>query len=369
MRDLSARPTDYSDKRPLQNGSLEQIDDEEDKDKDSCERVSTKKHSSVEEQCKLEEHRQKKRYTRLSQLRRRRYARKDGQDDSDLSEGFESEDDEEEDIIGHTNTASGTMMVTQLGIPSIRKETKRDPLGEEGCWASGSEEEEEGGTAFDVETDSDMNSQESRSDLEDIEDSENLDSLEVHVQEQLNDEENEDQPKGEGEERDVNASLATNGNHLMPSESSITSNLQAMSSQLFQAKRCFRLAPTFSNMLLRPQTSSFSGAPTCTDTSVSPLQEASLPVDLPCDLNPSSANGARQNGKKLILMYLFLKLTDLKHTSCPSFFVEFTKDLKLFLEIKLTFLFHLIPQTWNLILKEVNTAPEQHIMKKPSSKS
>ncbi|XP_028282026.1 nonsense-mediated mRNA decay factor SMG5 [Parambassis ranga] len=300
MRDLSTRPTDYSDKRPLQNGSLEQDDDEEeeDKDKDSCERVSTKKHSSVEEQSKLEEEkqRQKKKYTRLSQLRRRRYARKDGQDDSDLSEGFESEDDDVEDIIGHANTAGGTMMVTQLCTPSIKKETKRDPLGEEGSWGSGSEEEEEGGTAFDVETDSDMNSQESRSDLEDIEDSENLDSLEVQVQEHPDDEEDEDQPKGEGEERDVGMSLATNGNHLMPGDSSITSNLQAMSSQLFQAKRCFRLAPTFSNMLLRPQTSSSSGAPTCTDTSASSLQEAPpLPVDLPCDLNPSSANGARQN--------------------------------------------------------------------------
>uniref|UniRef100_A0A3P9M8R1 Nonsense-mediated mRNA decay factor n=1 Tax=Oryzias latipes TaxID=8090 RepID=A0A3P9M8R1_ORYLA len=143
-----------------------------------------KKPSSEEDQSKKEEkQRQKKKYVRLSRLRRRRCARKDGQEDeSDLSEGFES--DEEED---HEEDGS---------------------------------EEEEGGTAFDVETDSDMNSQESRSDLEDIEDAEN------------------------SEARD------------MPSDASISSNLQAMSSQLFQTKRCFRLAPTFSNMLLRPLKSS-----------------------------------------------------------------------------------------------------------------
>uniref|UniRef100_A0A8C9TIX9 Nonsense-mediated mRNA decay factor n=1 Tax=Scleropages formosus TaxID=113540 RepID=A0A8C9TIX9_SCLFO len=97
-----------------------------------------------------------------------------------------------------------------------RKEDDSDlSEGFERNWASGSEdeeeEEEEGGTAFDMETDSDMNSQESRSDLEDMEDSDSL------------------------------------------HQEHITSNLQAMSSQLFQAKRCFRLAPTFSNMLLHPQ--------------------------------------------------------------------------------------------------------------------
>uniref|UniRef100_A0A671WF14 Nonsense-mediated mRNA decay factor n=1 Tax=Sparus aurata TaxID=8175 RepID=A0A671WF14_SPAAU len=175
-------------------------DEEEEKDEDGCERVAAKKHS-VEEQRKLEEEkqRQKKKYTRLSRLRRRRCARKDarGEDESDLSEGFENH------------------------------------LGEEGSWGSGSEEEEEeGGTAFDVETDSDMNSQESRSDLEDIEDTENSDNLEG--------------------DRDGDTPPTTNG-PLMPADSSISSNLQAMSSQLFQAKRCFRLAPTFSNMLLRPQ--------------------------------------------------------------------------------------------------------------------
>uniref|UniRef100_A0A673B666 Nonsense-mediated mRNA decay factor n=1 Tax=Sphaeramia orbicularis TaxID=375764 RepID=A0A673B666_9TELE len=190
---------------------------------------------------KLEEdkQRQKKKYTRLSRLRRRRCARKDGQgdDESDLSEGFESEEDEDDD------------------------EERRDPLGEEGSWGSGSEEEEEGGTAFDVETDSDMNSQESRSDLEDMEDTENSDHLE--------------------RERDGDTPPTTNG-PLLPSDPSISTNLQAMSSQLFQAKRCFRLAPTFSNVLLRPQGSSLSGAPTPTptptDVSAPPSQETPPPA-------------------------------------------------------------------------------------------
>uniref|UniRef100_A0A8C6NLQ0 Nonsense-mediated mRNA decay factor n=1 Tax=Nothobranchius furzeri TaxID=105023 RepID=A0A8C6NLQ0_NOTFU len=138
-----------------------------------------------------EKQRQKKKYTRLSRLRRRRCARKGGlgEDESDLSEGFESEEDEDE------------------------------VEGRGGSWVR---------TAFDVETDSDMNSQESRSDLEDIEDTENSENME-----------------------------ASNG-PLTLSDSSISSNLQAMSSQLFQAKRCFRLAPTFSNMLLRPQASASS---------------------------------------------------------------------------------------------------------------
>uniref|UniRef100_A0A665UF30 Nonsense-mediated mRNA decay factor n=1 Tax=Echeneis naucrates TaxID=173247 RepID=A0A665UF30_ECHNA len=209
-------------------------------------------HSSGEEQRKLEEdkQRQKKKYSRLSRLRRRRCARKDGrgEDESDLSEGFEN------------------------------------PLVEEGSWGSGSEEEEEeeGGTAFDVETDSDMNSQESRSDLEDMEDAENSENLEGQAREHQDEEEDEDQTKEEGGDRDGETPPTTNG-PLMPSDSSISSNLQAMSSQLFQAKRCFRLAPTFSNMLLRPQTSSSPGIPTPTDTSAPPSQETPPPPgDSPC---------------------------------------------------------------------------------------
>uniref|UniRef100_A0AAQ5Z3T4 Nonsense-mediated mRNA decay factor n=1 Tax=Amphiprion ocellaris TaxID=80972 RepID=A0AAQ5Z3T4_AMPOC len=189
-------------------------------------------HTNVEEQHKMEEEkqRQKKKYTRLSRLRRRRCARKDarGEDESDLSEGFEK--------------------------------SKRDPLGEE---------------AFDVETDSDMNSQESRSDLEDIEDTENSDNLEGQAREHQDEEEDEDQPKEGGGERDGDTPPTTNG-PLAPSDSSISSNLQAMSSQLFQAKRCFRLAPTFSNMLLRPQT-------------------PPPPGDSSCDMNPGTANGTNEN--------------------------------------------------------------------------
>uniref|UniRef100_A0A8C7YD69 Nonsense-mediated mRNA decay factor n=1 Tax=Oryzias sinensis TaxID=183150 RepID=A0A8C7YD69_9TELE len=179
-----------------------------------------KKLSSEEDQSKKEEkQRQKKKYVRLSRLRRRRCARKDGQEDeSDLSEGFES--DEEED------------------------HEEEDPLGEE-----------EGGTAFDVETDSDMNSQESRSDLEDIEDAENSE-----VREHQEEEEEEEHAKDGGGGGDADGDLPPNSNGpSMPSDASISSNLQAMSSQLFQTKRCFRLAPTFSNMLLRPQASSSSG--------------------------------------------------------------------------------------------------------------
>lgn len=302
MRDLSAPPADRTDEKPLQNGSLEQEDEEEEKDEDGCERVGAKKHVSVDEQCKLEidKQRQKKKYTRLSRLRRRRCARKDGrgEDESDLSEGFESEDDEDDDDHrrGHADSTGGTSTGSLPNPSSLRKETKRDHLGEEGSWGSGSEEEEEeGGTAFDVETDSDMNSQESRSDLEDMEDTENSDNLEGQAREHQDEEEEEDQPKEEGGYRDGDTPPTTNG-PLTPSDPSISSNLQAMSSQLFQAKRCFRLAPTFSNMLLRPQASSSSGIPTPTDTSAPPSQETPPPPgDSPCDINPGTANGTNEN--------------------------------------------------------------------------
>ncbi|XP_042346117.1 protein SMG5 [Plectropomus leopardus] len=302
MRDSLAPATDRSDEKPLQNGSLEQEEEEEEKDEDGCERVGAKKHCSAEEQRKLEEEkqRQKKKYTRLSRLRRRRCGRKDtrGEDESDLSEGFESEEDEDEDEErrGHADSTGATTTGTPLNPQPVRKETKRDPLGEEGSWGSGSEEEEEeGGTAFDVETDSDMNSQESRSDLEDIEDTENSDNLEGQAREHQDEEEDEDQPKEEGGDRDGDTPPTTNG-PLMPSDSSISSNLQAMSSQLFQAKRCFRLAPTFSNMLLRPQASSSSGIPTPADASAPPSQETPPPPgDSPCDINPGTANGTNEN--------------------------------------------------------------------------
>lgn len=296
MRDLSIAEVDPSRERPLQNGSLEQ-EDEEDKDEDGGERAKVKKLSSEEEdQRKTEEEkqRQKKKYTRLSRLRRRRCAHKGGpgEDESDLSEGFESEEDEEDDEGGRVRADSmgGTAADEPLNPGSGTKEMRRDALGEEGGWESGSEEEE-GGTAFDVETDSDMNSQESRSDLEDIEESENAEG-----QAQQHEEEEEDQPKAKGEERDGETPPSSNG-PLVQSDSSISSNLQAMSSQLFQSKRCFRLAPTFSNKLLRPAPASSLGIPAPTETSAPPSQETPPPPgDLHCDLNPGTANGTNNNG-------------------------------------------------------------------------
>uniref|UniRef100_A0A8C3DEQ0 Nonsense-mediated mRNA decay factor n=1 Tax=Corvus moneduloides TaxID=1196302 RepID=A0A8C3DEQ0_CORMO len=145
-----------------------------------------------------------KKYSRLSCLRRRRHPQK--VDESDLSEGFDS-DSSQGSIKGSDGSESGS-----------------------------EKSDEEAEAAFDVETDSDMNSQESRSDLEDMEDEPG--------------EEGSSQGKSgpkEALKNSVNgpASLSTN-------DASIASNLQAMSTQLFQTKRCFRLAPTFSNILLKP---------------------------------------------------------------------------------------------------------------------
>uniref|UniRef100_A0A8C1X7M8 Nonsense-mediated mRNA decay factor n=1 Tax=Cyprinus carpio TaxID=7962 RepID=A0A8C1X7M8_CYPCA len=202
-----------SDVPPLQEDDEEEDEEkknEEDEPKGNGRTVGTKK--SLEKKRSAEEkQKQKRKFSRLSMLRRRRCAHKE--DESDLSEGFES--DEEESGEGR----------------------------EDGSWESGSEEDE-GGTAFDVETDSDMNSQESRSDLEDMEDAENA------PQQQQQHEEDE-QPQASREENSTPP--VTNG-PLVSNDTSISSNLQAMSSQLFQAKRCFRLAPTFSNVLLRPYT-------------------------------------------------------------------------------------------------------------------
>uniref|UniRef100_A0A3Q2PHQ4 Nonsense-mediated mRNA decay factor n=1 Tax=Fundulus heteroclitus TaxID=8078 RepID=A0A3Q2PHQ4_FUNHE len=285
MRDSPAAVADPSEERPLQNGSLER-ENEEDKDVEGSERARVKTLRSEEDQRKTEEEkqRQKKKYTRLSRLRRRRCAHKGGggEDESDLSEGFESEADEDEEEGGRdrADSTGGTTIDEPLNPSSVKKETKRDAPGEEGGWDSGSEEEE-GGTAFDVETDSDMNSQESRSDLEDMEETENSENAEAQAREQ--------EREGEGE-----TPPSTNG-PLLQSDSSISSNLQAMSSQLFQSKRCFRLAPTFSNMLLRPQTASPPGVPT--PASAPPSQETPPPPgDLHCDVNPGTANGTNDNG-------------------------------------------------------------------------
>uniref|UniRef100_A0A671R750 Nonsense-mediated mRNA decay factor n=1 Tax=Sinocyclocheilus anshuiensis TaxID=1608454 RepID=A0A671R750_9TELE len=194
---------------------LQEDDEEEDEEKKNKEdepkgngRTAGTKKSLEKKRSAEEKQKQKRKFSRLSMLRRRRCAHKE--DESDLSEGFESDEEEDEE-------------------------------GKDGSWESGSEEDE-GGTAFDVETDSDMNSQESRSDLEDMEDAEN-----APQQQQQQEEDEQPQPS-----REENSTPPVTNGPLVSNDASISSNLQAMSSQLFQAKRCFRLAPTFSNVLLRP---------------------------------------------------------------------------------------------------------------------
>lgn len=147
--------------------------------------------------------RRSRKFSRLSCLRRRRHLPKAG-DDSDLSEGFDSDSSHD----------------------SARASEGSD---------SGSDKSlEAGGTAFDAETDSEMNSQESRSDLED-----------------MGDEEGTRSPALEPPRARPEAPEAVNG-PVGPSEASIASSLRAMSTQMFQPKRCFRLAPSFSSLGLPP---------------------------------------------------------------------------------------------------------------------
>lgn len=102
--------------------------------------------------------------------------------------------------------------------------------------------------------------------------------------------------------------LVTNG-PLLSADPSISSNLQAMSSQLFQTKRHFRLAPTFSNVLLRPQS-----APSPATPNSAPSPQPPAPVhaheaeDVPLGggggstsistsiIEPGTANGTNDNG-------------------------------------------------------------------------
>ncbi|KAG8146521.1 putative To mCG8836 isoform 1 protein [Naja naja] len=174
-----------------------------------------------------------KKYSRLSCLRRRRRAQK--LDESDLSEGFDSD--------------------------SSPESTKASGASETGSEKS----DEEAEAAFDMETDSDMNSQESRSDLEDMEEEETeaeggngqprgvkngtkgAPDLVASEGGRLPDSKGPGLPKTDPPEPVANGPGSLGG-----SEASIASNLQAMSTQLFQTKRCFRLAPTFSNVLLKP---------------------------------------------------------------------------------------------------------------------
>ncbi|XP_050768220.1 nonsense-mediated mRNA decay factor SMG5 isoform X3 [Gymnogyps californianus] len=163
-------------------------------------------HQPSEEQRKNDCKKSKK-YSRLSCLRRRRHPQQ--VDESDLSEGFDS-DSSQGSIKGSDGSESGS-----------------------------EKSDEEAEAAFDVETDSDMNSQESRSDLEDMEDEPG--------------EEGSGQGKSGPKEALKNCVDGINGPaSLSTNDASIASNLQAMSTQLFQTKRCFRLAPTFSNILLKP---------------------------------------------------------------------------------------------------------------------
>ncbi|XP_069040958.1 nonsense-mediated mRNA decay factor SMG5 isoform X2 [Lepisosteus oculatus] len=231
-----------------------------------------------EEEKKQQQQKKQKKYSRLSMLRRRRYARKE--DESDLSEGFESEEEDEEEEEEERDRETGSSG-PPAGAPQPGREGKpQPPEGQGGGWESASEEEEEGGTAFDVDTDSDMNSQESRSDLEDMEDAES------HGGEEGGGSDPGDPRRSPPDE--VAAPPASNGPSLA-SDPSITSNLQAMSSQLFQSKRCFRLAPTFSNVLLRPQNPSAPPAPAPSQFTPSPAGE------LPAQTGPGTANGTNDN--------------------------------------------------------------------------
>lgn len=183
-------------------------------------------HQPSEEQRKNDCKKSKK-YSRLSCLRRRRHPQK--VDESDLSEGFDS-DSSQSSIKGSDGSESGS-----------------------------EKSDEEAEAAFDVETDSDMNSQESRSDLEDMEDEpceEGSSQGKSGPKEALK---NSVDGSGLGDLKSPSISRievvdpAVNGPaSLSTNDASIASNLQAMSTQLFQTKRCFRLAPTFSNILLKP---------------------------------------------------------------------------------------------------------------------
>ncbi|XP_033375626.1 protein SMG5 isoform X3 [Parus major] len=182
-------------------------------------------HQPSEEQRKNDCKKSKK-YSRLSCLRRRRHPQK--VDESDLSEGFDS-DSSQSSIKGSDGSESGS-----------------------------EKSDEEAEAAFDVETDSDMNSQESRSDLEDMEDEpgeEGSSQGKSGPKEALK---NCVDGSGLGDSKNPSISKteavdpAVNGPASLSTDASIASNLQAMSTQLFQTKRCFRLAPTFSNILLKP---------------------------------------------------------------------------------------------------------------------
>uniref|UniRef100_A0A3Q3DWM4 Nonsense-mediated mRNA decay factor n=1 Tax=Hippocampus comes TaxID=109280 RepID=A0A3Q3DWM4_HIPCM len=108
----------------------------------------------------------------------------------------------------------------------------------------------------------------------------------------------------DGEEDDAKGAggqtLSVANGPLGANDASISSNLQAMSSQLFQAKRCFRLAPTFSNMLLRPQAAS--AGPTSADDSIAaaPSQETPSSANLDSDSEGSQRSAPSVHSEKTL---------------------------------------------------------------------
>ncbi len=226
----------------LQNGSLEEDDEEEKKENEKDEpkgngRTTGTKKSLEKKRSAEETQKQKRKFSRLSMLRRRRCAHKE--DESDLSEGFESDEEEDEEGGGPVDGLGAA----RVQMNSSGREGQRGPLPEDGSWETGSEEDE-GGTAFDVETDSDMNSQESRSDLEDMEDAEH--APQQHQATTRGDE----QPQPSREENSTPP--VTNG-PIASNDASISSNLQAhVLSALPSQTLLSDFAPTFSNVLLRP---------------------------------------------------------------------------------------------------------------------
>lgn len=265
--EVDLAPVSEITEKPLHNGTSEQ-------DRGADRGQERQKDTDGQQDDDKQKH--KKKYTRLSRLRRRRGPRTQrGGEDSDLSEGFDSEEEEGIGTAPSPHTGSTNPSV-------LKSQSKRGGVVGQSSWDSGSEDED-GGTAFDVETDSDMNSQESRSDLEDMEESSE------HSQSQPRREEA-PPPNGPVTATDPNtASTDTN----TTTDPSISSNLQAMSSQLFQAKRCFRLAPTFSNLLLKPQGPPAPAAPT-----TAPLSDTAAPAqdtppaqeDVSCTANGTSDN-------------------------------------------------------------------------------
>ncbi|XP_071970707.1 nonsense-mediated mRNA decay factor SMG5 isoform X3 [Engystomops pustulosus] len=153
-------------------------------------------------------------YSRLSRLRRRRPVTRKV-DESDLSEGFDSD------------SSHGSAKGSDISESASEK----------------SDEE----AAFDIESDSDMNSQESRSDLEDMEEEPGEEAKNSRAVSRTPEE---IKPVSSAK---ADAQEPVNGPSATTSEASIASNLQAMSTQMFQTKRCFRLAPTFTNVFVKPE--------------------------------------------------------------------------------------------------------------------